>query len=173
MNEIQIVKAVHSNASKIAALALQTFIESHGHSASEADIKAYVTDKLSVQKIEAELSDQQNLFHLVYMNGELAGYSKIIPETKCEFVPEQGIAKMERLYVLEKFHGMKIGKQLMDFNIQLAKNQQQKGMWLYTWVENQRAIAFYTNIGFQIVGKADFQISKNHSNPNHIMYLKF
>ena len=55
----------------------------------------------------------------------------------------------------------------------LSKKKQQKGIWLAVWVENKRAIKFYQKAGFKIVGKYDFQISKTHSNPNHIMYLKY
>ena len=34
-------------------------------------------------------------------------------------------------------------------------------------------ILLYEKVGFKIVGKANFTVSKTHSNPNYIMYLKF
>jgi len=55
----------------------------------------------------------------------------------------------------------------------LSKKNQQKGVWLEVWVENYRAISFYSKMGMKNVGSYDFPVSKTHSNPNHIMYLQY
>jgi ribosomal protein S18 acetylase RimI-like enzyme len=75
------------------------------------------------------------------------------------------------LYVLEKFHDLKIGKRLMDFNLDMVKKQKQSGIWLYVWTENHRAIHFYEKYGFLKIAETIFQISERHKNPNWIMYL--
>ena len=80
---------------------------------------------------------------------------------------------MERLYLLREFYGLGIGLQLMNFNSTLAQKNKQSGIWLEVWKENFRAIKFYKKVGFEIVGNANFKVSKNHSNPNYIMYLEF
>jgi ribosomal protein S18 acetylase RimI-like enzyme len=59
----------------------------------------------------------------------------------------------------------------MNFNSELTKKNNQQGIWLEVWIENFRAIKFYKKMGFTIVGKANFRVSKTHSNPNYIMYL--
>ena len=46
-------------------------------------------------------------------------------------------------------------------------------MWLYVWTENHRAVNFYNNLGFKIVGEYDFKIFETHSNPNHQMLLSY
>ena len=66
-----------------------------------------------------------------------------------------------------------LNKELFKFNMEFAKQNNQKGIWLAVWIENKRAINFYLKMGFKKVGKFDFKISETHSNPNHILYLKF
>ncbi len=162
-----------SHSKELSKVAEQTFLESHGHSASATDIRKYINSKLNSDVFEEELKNTENQFYGLYLDNRLIGYSKIICNIGYkEKIPNKS-TKMERLYVLKEFYDNKLGKELLLFNIDLAKKNQQLGIWLYTWVENHRAIAFYKNFGFQIIDAADFKISENHSNPNHIMYLKF
>lgn len=80
---------------------------------------------------------------------------------------------MSRLYLLKEFFGLNLGKELFNFNLNLSKENNQQGIWLAVWIENKRAINFYHKMGFQKVGSFDFEISKTHYNPNHILYLEF
>jgi ribosomal protein S18 acetylase RimI-like enzyme len=75
--------------------------------------------------------------------------------------------------VLENFHHLKIGLELLKFNIVLSQKNKQTGMWLFVWTQNLKALKFYNNAGFEIIGKHDFEISSTHSNPNFQMLLKY
>lgn len=170
---VSITKTSKKDAGILQKLAITTFRESHGHSAPTEDIDKYINAKFTLENIEEELSDESNVFHLVYVNEELAGYSKIIFNTAYENLTQDNSTKLERLYVLEKFHDLKIGKQLMDFNLNLAKENGQSGVWLYVWTENHRAVRFYKTYGFQQIAETIFPISTRHSNPNWILSLEF
>jgi ribosomal protein S18 acetylase RimI-like enzyme len=172
-NTISITPISKEDAETLRDLAITTFRASHGHSASDVDIDAYINAKFTVENIAAELSDASNVFHFIYCNGELAGYSKIIYNTPYENLTPPNSTKLERLYVLEKFYDRKLGKQLMDFNLNLAKQNGQSGVWLYVWTENHRAVRFYNNYGFQQIAETSFQISARHANPNWILSLAF
>ncbi|MEO9209693.1 MAG: hypothetical protein ABI208_01270, partial [Ginsengibacter sp.] len=74
---------------------------------------------------------------------------------------------------LKEFYNLKMGLELMNFNIELSKSDNQVGMWLFVWIENVRALNFYMKNGFEIIGSHDFKISATHSNPNHQMFLKY
>lgn len=168
-----IQQATISNASLIAGIGARSFIESHGHSAAPADISAYVASKFSLAAIEEELNDTKNIFHIIYHNDKPAGYSKIILNCTYPGIESKNVTKLERLYLLQEFHDKKLGLQLFSFIADLSKKEKQEGMWLYVWIENERAVAFYKRAGFEIIDHGDFKISENHSNPNHIMYLKY
>lgn len=82
------------------------------------------------------------------------------------------MAKLDRIYIDENFLEQKLGQILLDFNVEIAKRYHQRGIWLYTWIENLRAIHFYQKNGFNKIDEKDFKISDRHSNPNYIMYKK-
>ncbi|WP_366944362.1 GNAT family N-acetyltransferase [uncultured Formosa sp.] len=120
-----------------------------------------------------EFENTKIQYHIIYFNDKVVGFSKIELNTPNKDINDLNITKLDRLYLLEAFHGQKLGSKLFDFNIQLSKNEDQNGIWLAAWIENQKAINFYTKMGFKIVGKYNFKISETRSNPNHIMFLKY
>jgi len=168
-----IVKANEKDSELLSEIAKLTFIESHGHSAKPGDINVYVSEKCSTDFFKKELSDSKNIYHILYQDGQAAGYSKIILDTPYPESHPNNITKLERIYLLKEFYNLKLGLQLIQFNIDFSKRNNQSGIWLFVWKENQRAVNFYKKNGFVIIGSYDFKISETHSNPNHQMLLKF
>lgn len=170
---IHIKRATPDDSHIIADIGKTSFLESHRHSASAADINSYVDRKYTTDAVNRELEDPHNIYHLIYYGIQPAGYSKIILNAENSFVPDKNITILDRLYLLKDYYGLNLGQKLLEHNIDISRSAGQTGMWLYTWIENLRAVSFYKRNGFKIIGSADFKISDTHSNPNHIMYLKY
>ena len=168
-----IIKAGIEHAALISKIGEESFLQAHGHSASKEDIDAYVAKTYTDAVVAIELSNPNNLYHLIYFEEKVAGYSKIVLNQSNENIDSKNITKLERFYLLKEFYGQNIGAKLFEFNVALSKNQLQAGMWLYVWVENEKAIKFYTKNGFKTVGSYDFHLSETHTNPNHVLFLKF
>jgi ribosomal protein S18 acetylase RimI-like enzyme len=168
-----IIRATQNDFKLLADLGKQTFIESHGHSALQADINEYVSDTYSYAICEQELADANNIFHFLYYDGRPAGYSKIIFNSPHPNIQMDHVTKLQKIFLLKEFYSQKLGKQLFNFNVDLSNAYNQKGIWLFVWKKNERAIKFYQNNGFKIIGDHDFKISDTHTNPNHIMFLKY
>lgn len=170
---INIQKATVADSELIARIGSETFLESHGHSASAKDIESFITKTYNKEAITTEFKNQNAHYYIILVNGKVAGFSKVEIDAVSPFVQETNITKLQRIYLLKEFYGQNLGAKLFDFNIEFSKKNNQKGIWLAVWVENNRAIKFYEKKGFKIVGDYDFEISKTHSNPNHIMYLEY
>ena len=170
---IQIIKANIEHSELIAKIGKQSFLESHGNSASTDDINRFILKTYNKKAICKEFENPKIQYHIIYFNYKVAGFSKIELNTSNKDINDLNVTKLDRLYLLKKYYGQKLGSKLFDFNIQLSKKHAQKGIWLAVWLENQRAINFYTKKKFKIVGEYNFKISETHSNPNHIMYLKY
>ena len=170
---ISVKQATVSDTRVILKTAVQSFLESHGHSASAKDINAYIDLKFTEEALAQELSDPDNIFHLLYFNEQPTGYSKIIFNTPHEAIEDKNVTKLERLYLLEAFYGKGLGTVLFDFIIDLSKEEKQAGIWLQVWTENKRAVAFYKKSGFVVKAETFFKISETHSNPNYLMYYRF
>ncbi|MFQ3181581.1 MAG: GNAT superfamily N-acetyltransferase [Polaribacter sp.] len=168
-----IKKATIKDARALSKLSVAAFIPAHGHSAPEEVINNYISANFSEENFIKELSSPDFQYHLIYYKDELAGFSKVIFNYQNEFVTDTNATKMERLYLLEKFYNLGLGKELLNFNIALAKQNKQAGIWVFVWIENTKAITFYKKNGFKKVGNSDFVLSPTKSNPNHNLYLKF
>jgi ribosomal protein S18 acetylase RimI-like enzyme len=173
MKMTSIVKAKEKDFQLLAGIGKISYIESHGSSAKPADINAYLDENYSYEVFENELRDPKNIYNIIYHNNQPAGYSKIILNTPQSNIPIKNITKLERLYLLKEFYGFKLGFELFNWNLELTKNSNQAGMWLYVWKENLRAISFYKKTGFKVIGSYDFKLTETHSNPNHLMFLKY
>ena len=170
---IKMTKATLKDAHLLSKLSVDTFLPAHGHSAPKNDINNYLTQNFNEQKFIEELSDCNNQYSLIFFKGKIAGYSKIVFNQSNDNITFKNITHLSRLYLLKDFYGLGLGRILFDFNSKLCKKNNQFGIWLHVWTKNEKAISFYKKMGFQKIGNADFKISETHSNPNHILYLKF
>ena len=131
----EIIKATEKDVALVSTLATNTFLQSHGHSAPAADINNYIAAKYNEAILKEELNDPQNIYHIIYCDEKPAGYSKIVYNQPYENSVQQNITKLERIYILQEFYNVQLGKALFRFNVALAKQNQQAGMWLYVWKE--------------------------------------
>lgn len=157
----------------LAHIGKQSFIESHGSSAGPEVIDTYVTATFNHDVVKKELSKPKNLYHIIYHDSQPAGYSKIIFNSPHATISIPNVTKLERLYLLKAFYSLHIGSELFWYNVALSKQYNQAGMWLFTWKENHRAIRFYLNAGFKVIGSYNFKLSETHANPNHQMFLQY
>jgi ribosomal protein S18 acetylase RimI-like enzyme len=169
---IKIIRADISHAGLLATIGKVTFLDAHGLSASKEDINIYTSNTYSIEAVTKELLQPEYIYHLLYYKNTLAGYSKIILNSPNENIRSSIITKLDRIYFLKEYYGLGLSIILFNFNLELSKKFNQKGIWLAVWVDNLRAVNFYTKIGFTIVGEYHFRISKTHTNPNHVMYLE-
>lgn len=170
---ISIVRATAADSLCLSVISKQTLLESHGRSAPKEDMDQYISEKYNEEKLKEELNDPANIYHLLYYNGELVGFSKILLNVPYKEGADKNMTKLDRIFLLKKVYDLKLGVALLTFNLQFMKQHHQTGVWLFAWTENERAITFYKRNGFKIVGNYNFKISENHTNPNYQMFLDF
>lgn len=169
----QILKAKIKHAKILSEIAIPSFLNAHGHSAPKKDIDNYIAQNFSEENFIKELQNDENQYYLIYYKNKIAGYSKVVFNQVSKNIVSKNVTYMSRLYLLEPFYGLGLGKFLFNFNIKLCKENNQKGIWLAVWIENQKGISFYKKMSFKKVGSFNFKISETHTNPNHILYLDF
>ena len=137
---ISIVKSTEADLKLLVDIGRQTFIESHGRSVAAKDISKYVNEKYNDDVFREDLSDSKNIYHIIYHAKQAVGYSKIILNVSHSNIREKKVTKLDRLYLLQEFYGLKSGHTLFKFNLDLSQQGGQEGMWLFVWKENHRAV---------------------------------
>lgn len=157
----------------LSEMGTETFVDAHKDSAPAKEIDTYLKDKYSLPAIIRELSDSKNIYHIIKFENKIAGFSKMMLNSKHPGIHEQNVAKIDQIYLRHSFQGLKLGAELLQFNIELSKSNDQAGMWLVVWVGNLKAISFYEKFGFMILSDGDFHLTSAHTNRCHIMFLKY
>lgn len=168
---ISITRATPADCETIVHIGKISVTAAHRDSCDAEDLDAFVTRNYNTEAIHAELSDEHNIYHIIYCDGEPAGFSKIVLNAANANIQQTNVTKLDRIYLLQTFFNRKLGQELLRFNIDLAKANNQAGIWLYTWTGNERAVNFYKRNGFTIIGSHDFKVTETRYNPNHHMLL--
>lgn len=170
---ISIESATANDCKTIVDIGLVSVEEAHRGSCAAEELNEYLQQHYNNEAIGAELGDEKNIYHIIKVDGEPAGFSKIVLNAAHADIKEINVTKLDRIYLLNKFFNLRLGFELLQFNINLAKANGQAGIWLYTWTGNTRAINFYLKNGFTIIGSHHFQVTETRYNLNHHMFLRF
>jgi GNAT superfamily N-acetyltransferase len=65
--------------------------------------------------------------------------------------------KMQRLYLRRQWWNQGLGKVLLDYATDWARQQGFTDLWLVVWEKNDGAIRFYERNGYTCIGRYDFQ----------------
>jgi ribosomal protein S18 acetylase RimI-like enzyme len=168
-----IIKASLQHAGVLSELGVETFYKAHKETAPAHEIATYMRRVYSFDAIEKELTNPVNIYHIIKHEDIAAGFSKIELTMKHLAIKLENVSKMDQIYLLDSFHGLKLGAKLLSYNIDYSKSHGQNGMWLVVWVGNTTAIDFYKKIGFRIIIRDQFQLTETHLNPSYVMLLEY
>jgi diamine N-acetyltransferase len=163
MNALTIRDATPDDAKLLTDLAYTTFWDAFAHHPKNApdDLNYYMRQAFNVEQISAELDDPKNIFLIAEIDGEAAGYSKIIVDNIEPGITAERPVELSRLYSHQKHLGKGVGQKLMDACFERAVAEDRDVMWLGVWEYNPRAQRFYEKNGFRVVGSHVFQLGKD------------
>ncbi|MEM9362482.1 MAG: GNAT family N-acetyltransferase [Bacteroidota bacterium] len=160
MEQIRLAKK--EDATFIAMLGRVTFFESFGHLFTDKEgLKAYLNATFSVDKIENSLQKENNVYWIAFVDKLPVGYAKLKLKSPSEFIATERVSQLQKIYVLQDFLSMKIGRRLQNLLLEKAKENGSENIWLSVYQGNQRAISFYEKNDFKSIGKHGFSIGKD------------
>lgn len=168
---IQIKKIALSAIDQLQKIGKQTFYETFSEANSEENMKNYLEKGFSLEKLEAELTDENSAFYFATLNNEVIGYLKINFGSSQTELKDNKSLEIERIYVSKEFHGKKVGQLLYEKAIEIAKQKKCEYVWLGVWEENLRALHFYKKNGFVEFDKHIFKLG-NEEQTDLMMKLK-
>lgn len=120
----------------------------------------FLSEEYDFDKLKAEVENPESFYYFYYFEDELAGYLKLnvdAAQTESEY-PEA--LEIQRIYVLQKYQGKRIGLAMMQQALAVAKKLKKPQVWLGVWENNLKAQAFYQKSGFKKVGSAELIIAE-------------
>lgn len=154
----EIKRVTQDDLDQLQKISRQTFSETFSAKNSAEDMKKYLEEELAVEKLTAELSDQNSEFYFATIDNRVVGYLKVNSGLAQTELKDDGGLEIERIYVLKEYHGKRVGQLLYDHAIQMARQMKVDYVWLGVWEENLRAITFYKKNGFVEFDKHVFKL---------------
>ncbi|WP_300601214.1 GNAT family N-acetyltransferase [Niabella sp.] len=158
MENIEIVKVDIAYIKKLQEIGRTTFFETFSGNNSAENMAEYLEKGFSTARLTAELTSPYSGFYLALLNKEVIGYLKVNwGKAQTEIQDGNGL-EIERIYVLQQYHGRKIGQLLYEQALKIAGEKRVDYVWLGVWEKNLRAIRFYEKNGFAPFGKHVFRL---------------
>ena len=151
-----IKKVNKTEVEQLQSLSRQTFAETFSDSNSKENMNKYLTENLSIEKLSEELNNENAHFFFIKDGERNIGYLKLNMGPSQTELKDETALEIERIYVIQEYQGKKVGQQLYEKAIQVAKEKKAQYVWLGVWEENHKAIQFYNKNGFQVFDKHVF-----------------
>ncbi len=161
MENIQLKKVTLNDIDQLQKIGRQTFFETFAESNTEENMKEYLENSFSTEKLHSELNNPNSEFYFALEEDTVIGYLKINFGASQTELKDDKALEIERIYVLKEFHGKKVGQLLYEKAIQIAKETKADYVWLGVWEENHRALAFYKKNGFVEFDKHIFRLGND------------
>lgn len=143
---------------QLQSLSRQTFSETFSSSNSKENMDKYLNENLSIEKLSDELKNESSVFFFIKDGSQNIGYLKLNMGPSQTELKDETALEIERIYVIQEYQGKKVGQQLYEKAIQVAKEKKAQYVWLGVWEENHKAIQFYQKNGFEVFDKHIFTL---------------
>jgi ribosomal protein S18 acetylase RimI-like enzyme len=171
MNSISIHKINIANIDDLQKISRDTFFETFAHSTSEENMCHYLENNFSKEQLSKEIEQEYSEFYFAKLENAVIGYLKINYSGAQTELNDQKSLEVERIYIAKDYYGKGVGQLLLDFALQIAKQQQMHYVWLGVWEENHRAIQFYLKNGFITFDKHVFMLG-DEAQTDYMMKLE-
>lgn len=165
---IKITQCLSSDLEDLRNISRSTFISSYAHKNEPAGFNAYVEKAFDINQLKNELETKNSFFYFVFSEAQLIGYLKLnIAPAQSDFNDPFSL-EIERIYLLKAFQGKGIGRQVMHFIEDQARQHSKSYIWLGVWTKNPEAVRFYEKLGFAITGVHNFVVGTEVQD-DHVM----
>ncbi len=160
MRRTTIYRANTDHIKRIIRIGKETFFDTFIDTNTKENLEKYLQENFNTERVEKELRHPCSLFYLASIENQVTGYLKLnTGDAQTEPVGNNAM-EIERIYVLNSWHGKGVGQDLMEYALQVAKTKGVGFVWLGVWENNHRAIRFYEKNGFQVFDTHTFCIGE-------------
>jgi ribosomal protein S18 acetylase RimI-like enzyme len=150
-----------ADASVLAAMGRQCFVETFGVHFPAEDMALHLARNFGPDAIPAEFLDPAITIRVAEVDRATIAYLKLAP-MDLPVPHEPDAMQIKQLYVLAPWQGAGVAAALMDWAAEIARAAGAPALYLCVWERGDRAIAFYRKHGFETVGEAPYQLGTLH-----------
>jgi diamine N-acetyltransferase len=150
-SEVSIDPARAGDTEDLSALMKRVYVQHFTHLWHDEGA-AYVERSFSREALTAQLEDEENRFFFVRVDGKPVGFLKLRPGSTSVVFEDADAFEIERIYLDSAVIGSGVGRKVMEFAVEHARELNKDIVWLKVMDSNERTIRFYERCGFEKVG---------------------
>jgi ribosomal protein S18 acetylase RimI-like enzyme len=133
--------------------------------------KWYIEKSFSEENLLHELNEADARFFIIYYSKEAIGFLKLNINNPLPDEKNINALELERIYLTRSASGRGIGKKIIDYTINIAKETDKKLIWLKVMDSSTDAIGFYKKMKFEVCGTAhlNFEVMKPEYRGMYVM----
>ena len=141
-------------------LAVRIYRDTFSGQNTPANMETFLQKDYSVESFNREF-DERGSFYFFACDGQTpVGYLRLRNNAEAEPYLGKNTIELHRLYIDARYQGRQVGKLLMEFALEYARNLKVDWIWLGVWEHNPRAQAFYERWGFEKFSEHIFQMGE-------------
>lgn len=154
-------QATEADATALAQLSKEAFLQAFGHLYPEDDLQAFLAGSYSVEKQVAAISAPGHAVLLLEGDaGAAVGYAAVGPCGLPHPDVQDGHGELKRLYLLPEAQNGGWGGRLFDAAMAWLLRDGPRPVWIGVWSENHGAQRFYGRRGWVRVGEYEFPVGR-------------
>jgi len=161
MVNIDLIRVTLSDINQLQQISRQTFYETFSPVNTKENMRKYLDEELSTEKLTDELVNKDSEFYFALLENNVIGYLKLNFGKSQTELQDDNALELERIYILKEFHGKGVGQFLYNYAVQIARQRNVNYMWLGVWEKNIRAKKFYQKNGLVEFDKHIFKLGND------------
>ena len=157
---MQIRNAKIEDALNITYLKTQVWLHTYATKGISNEYSEYLKEDFTFNKTKETIENNNRFCFVAEQDGFLIAYCEL-DLMAIHPISKLNSAEMTILYVSEHFHGQGIGKALLTETENILKPLTYSSYWLSCYIENIKAVQFYTKKGFSSIGTTYFSMGDN------------
>jgi diamine N-acetyltransferase len=145
----------------IADMSRRTFFDTFAEYNTPEDMDHFMNEVFTREELKKEVYDPANIFIIAFEEDQPLGYVRMREGEAQDVFAGEPTLEIARIYNEKAAIGRGVGSALMKACVDLAIARGKKWLWLGVWEKNDRAIAFYSKLGFEKYDTHDFVLGKD------------
>lgn len=148
-------------------LADDTFNATYGEILSPEQLKYMFHMMYAPENIVLQIKELNHKYFIAYIEDDPVAYLSVEQQDKQLF-------HLQKIYVSPKFHGKGVGKELIEYAFNYAKEvcEYDSCIMELNVNRNNKALQFYKKMGMHIARSGDFDIGEGYFMNDHIMAIE-
>ncbi|WP_259015435.1 GNAT family N-acetyltransferase [Emticicia fluvialis] len=154
--------AAITDAPPLRELSETTFRDTYTEYNTPENMEKHVAKNFTIEQIEKELKDPANQYVVCEDGDTLTAFVKLVSNHAAKGLEGENAIEIERIYVRKALHGQQLGRKLIDFCTDWAKENGFSVIWLGVWEHNHNAMRFYEKMGYERFGEHSFVLGDDN-----------